>query len=219
MLRVEWSDDMAYVVGLTATDGCLYTGFRKINFKSADRDLVASYLHILGRTNRIKEQRTRTGGIAYFTEFGDTELYRWLQSIGLTPRKSLTLGAIDVPDAFFCPLLRGLFEGDGTIQNFRHHPTPGTYPEYQYERLWTYFASASRAHVEWIQSRAQQLLGIAGRIEQMPRRHGRHDFFRLKYGNRESPVLLRHMYPSADVPKLDRKWRIWNAYMLRHNLN
>jgi len=39
-LPLEWSDDMAYLVGLTATDGCLITGRRAINFKSGDRQLV-----------------------------------------------------------------------------------------------------------------------------------------------------------------------------------
>jgi hypothetical protein len=217
-LAVEWSDDMAYIVGLTATDGCLITGRRKINFKSRDRELVALYLQLLGRTNPIKHQKTRTGGLAYFTEFGDAELYRWFQSIGLTPRKSLTLGALNVPDPFLSALLRGLLEGDGTIQNFTHRPTPRTYPEYTYERLWTYFTSASRAHLDWVQARVRALYGLVGHIEQMPRHDGRHDFFRLKFGNRESTVLLSKIYPAADLPKLERKWKIWDDYKTRHDL-
>jgi hypothetical protein len=208
---------MAYIVGLTATDGCLYTGIRKINFKSCDRTLVETYRGLLGRTNRIKEQKTRSGGCAYFIEFGDARLYRWLQGVGLTPRKSLTLGAIAVPDAFLAPLLRGLFEGDGCIENFTHHPTVKTYPNYTNERLWTYFNSASRSHLEWIQSGVEAVFGIRGRIEQLPR-EGRHDFFRLKYGNRASEKLLPLMYPSANVPMLERKWRIWDGYAKRRGI-
>jgi hypothetical protein len=218
-LPLEWSDDMAYIVGLTATDGCLYTGFRKINFKSCDRELVDTYRGLLGRTNRIKEQTTRTGGTAYFVDFGDSALYRWFESIGLTPRKSLTLGPLDVPDRFLAPLLRGLLEGDGTLQNFTHRSTRSTYPEYRYERLWTYFSSASRPHLEWVQARVATKYGLKGRIEQMPRRDGRHDFFRLKYGNRESMRLLPTLYPVPDVPKLERKWRIWSDYARRHGLS
>jgi intein/homing endonuclease len=184
---------MAYVVGLTATDGCLVSGRRKINFKSAARDLVGLYLLLLRRTNKIKEGRTRAGGTVYFTEFGDARLYRWFESIGLTPRKSLTLGGLDVPDMFLAPLLRGLFEGDGTIQNFRHHPTLRAQPSYVYERLWTYF-------------------------ERLARRPDRHDFFRLKFGNRESITLLRVLYASADVPRLERKWKVWDDYATRHGL-
>ncbi len=91
-LPLEWSDEMAYIVGLTATDGCLFTGRRKINFKSEDRQLVETYLSVLGRTNRVKRQPTRTDGVVYFTEFHDSRLYEWFRSVGLTPRKSLTLG-------------------------------------------------------------------------------------------------------------------------------
>jgi hypothetical protein len=206
---------MAYVVGLTATDGCLISGRRKINFKSQDRDLVVTYLGLLGRTNRVRVQRTVRGGVAYFTEFGDTHFYGWLLSIGLMPRKSLVLGPLAVPDQYLFPLLRGLFEGDGSIQNFVHHPTRARYPDYAYERLWVFFTSASRAHVEWISGCVSRLLGAVGYLETRPPRPGRHALFRLKYGNRDSIQLLRAMYPDDDVPKLERKWKIWSDYQKR----
>jgi hypothetical protein len=209
---------MAYIVGLTATDGCLYTGLTKINFKSKDRELVETYVRLLGRTNPIKTKPTRAGGVVHLVQFGDARFYRWLLSVGLTPAKSLTLGAIDVPDAVLAPCLRGLFEGDGHIQNFVHRPTRATYPDYEYERLWTFFNSASRPHLEWIQQRINALLRLNGHIEQLPPREGRHDFFRLKYGNQESAILLPAMYPTADVPKLERKWVIWRDYQTRHAL-
>ena len=147
-LPLEWSDEMAYIVGLTATDGCLYTGRRKINFKSEDRQLVETYLSTLGRTNRVKQERTRADGVVYFTEFHDSRLYEWFRCVGLTPRKSLTLGAIDVPDANLAPLARGLMDGDGGIANFVHAPTLATYPDYRYERFIVSFNSASRLHLE-----------------------------------------------------------------------
>src|SRR5438093_1908144 len=61
-LPLSWSDEMAYVVGLTATDGCLVTGRRAINFKSGDRALVETYLRLLGRKNRVKSHPTESGG-------------------------------------------------------------------------------------------------------------------------------------------------------------
>jgi len=206
---------MAYIVGLTATDGCLYTGLRKINFKSNDRELVELYLRILGRTNRVKEQKTRKGNIAFFTEFGDARLYAWFLSIGLTPRKSLTLGAIDVPDAHLLPLIRGLLDGDGSIQNFVHHPTLRTAPEYTYERLWVRFTSASRAHIDWISASLARVLSITGSVS-VARRPGRNDFFDLRFGNAASVVLLRAIYPTPDVPRLGRKFDIWARYTARH---
>ena len=116
-LPLAWSDEMAYIVGLTATDGCLITGRRVINFKSGDRQLVETYLNLLGRKNRVKSHTTKIGGIVYYTQFHDSALYRWFMSVGLTPRKSLSIGAIPVPDEFLFPLARGLLDGDGSIIN------------------------------------------------------------------------------------------------------
>ena len=207
---------MAYVVGLTATDGCLIAGRRKINFKSADRDLVETYLRVLGRTNPIKTKTTLRGGVVHFVEFGDARLYRWLQAIGLTPRKSLTLGAIDVPDDYLAPLMRGLFEGDGHIQNFVHRPTVKTQPTYEYERLLVAFNSASRVHLDWLRGRVGAAYGLWTPLQKFPPKEGRHDFFRLVYGKRASVELLRLMYPRSDVPMLRRKWEIWANYERRH---
>ena len=144
----------------------------------------------------------------------DVAFYDWLLSIGLTPRKSLTLGAIDVPDAFLLPLARGLLDGDGSVCKFTDRPTPAKYPDYTYERLWVFFLSASRAHIDWLRGRLTTAVGINGYVERI-RRAKRHDLFRLKYGKRESIVLLRTLYADRGAPCLERKRRIWDEYSSR----
>ncbi len=145
---------MAYVVGLMATDGCLVSrGRRHLSFDSGDEQLVRTFLECLGRAMAYRRLATRTGGVRYQAQFSDVRFYRWLESIGLTPRKSLTLGAIDAPDAYLLPLVRGLLDGDGHIADFLSRPTIATYPNYEYERLWVCFNSASRPHLEWIGDR------------------------------------------------------------------
>lgn len=218
-LPLDWSEKMAYIVGLTATDGCLLTGRRKINFKSRDRDLVVTYRALLGRRNNIREQKKRTGSVAYFTEFYDAALYGWFGHVGLTPRKSLTLGGLDVPNQYLIALVRGLLDGDGNIANFVHKPTARRYPHYRYERLWTFFNSASRAHLEWLRARIRARLGLRGRLETLHRNDRRNPMYRLKFGNRDSRVLLAVLYADAQAPRLERKWRIWNRYVRRHGLN
>jgi LAGLIDADG DNA endonuclease family protein len=213
-LPLEWSDGMAYIVGLTATDGCLFSGRRKINFKSEDRQLVETYLSVLGRANRVKRARTRTGGVVYFTEFHDSRLYEWFRSVGLTPRKSLTLGPIDVPNAYLLPLARGLMDGDGSVLNFVHRPTVKTYPNYWYERIRVCFHSASRPHIDWLRSRLRPLTGTPGYVE-VREREGRHDFFKLQYGKAAAVALLTAFYADAGAPRLVRKWQIWDEYVTR----
>lgn len=215
-LPLEWSDEMAYIVGLTATDGCLITGRRVINFKSEDRQLVETYLSVLGRTNRIRKEKThKPGGIVYTTQFGDSRLYEWFRSVGLTPRKSLTLGALGAPDQFIVPLARGLMDGDGGIANFVHAPTVATYPKYEYERLIVSFNSASRPHLEWLRVQLEGSVGERGSLNVFRRKDRRRDMFRLQYGKYATINLLQLFYADPDAPRLLRKWRIWHAYAER----
>ena len=188
-LPLAWSDPMAYIVGLTATDGCLTFGRRRsINFKSEDLELVSRYLALLGRTNTIGMELTRDGNVVYHIQFGDARLHEWFRSVGLMPRKSLVLGAIDVPDSNASHLVRGLLDGDGSILNYNYQGTGkarGTY-----EALRTVFNSASRAHVEWLRERLRSQLGIWGSIGTHQPSNRIHPTHRLAYANLESSRLL-----------------------------
>lgn len=161
-LPLAWSEAMGYVVGLTATDGCLVTSRPRIDFKSQDLQLVETYLGVLGRTDRIMKQRTRTGRIVFVTQVTDRDLYTWFVSVGLSPRKSLTLGRIDVPNEFLSSLARGLLDGDGTISNAVWRADTTRRSDYYYEWLRTRFVSGSRPHLEWLRERLTTCLGLRG---------------------------------------------------------
>jgi len=104
--QVEWTEELAYAVGLIATDGCL-TG-RTITFTSTDRQLVETFMACVGQTVKVGVQFRPRRLPAYRAQLGNQILFNWLISIGITQRKSLTIGAIDVPDEFVLPLARGL---------------------------------------------------------------------------------------------------------------
>ena len=129
--------------------------------------------------------------------------------------KCLTLGAIDVPKAYLVPLVRGLLDGDGSVCVFWNKPTRAKYPNYEYERLWVFFLSASRVHIDWLRARIKETFGLNGHVERIIRKK-RHDLFRLKYGKRESIVLLPLLYSDPNAPSLDRKRRKWIDYALRN---
>jgi hypothetical protein len=209
---------MAYVVGLIATDGCLSSDGRHITFTSQDRQLADAFCDSLGRSRRYRVPTSARGTPVYYVHLGDVAFYRWLISIGLTPRKSLTLREIDVPDAHLLPLTRGLLDGDGSVYTLVHHPTTRADPGYSYERLWVYFTSGSRPHLEWLAGALERVLGIAGYVESRAPRGGRHAFYRLKYGNRASTLLLPALYADWRAPRLERKWSKWHAYAARHGL-
>ncbi len=211
----EWTPTLAYAVGLLATDGCQTDG-RHLAFSSADRELVEVLLGCLGKNNRIAAARTRTGGIVYRTQIGDVAFCRWLVTVGVTARKSLTLGALVVPDELVLECARGLLDGDGSITNFVHRATKKAAPDYQYERIVLGFSSASRAHLEWLRIKLQPYAGCPGWLEIRPPKNGRHEFVTLRYGKRDGLRLLPFLYRDRAVPRLERKYRIWQSYITRH---
>lgn len=213
-LPIGWSDAMAYVVGLTATDGWLASARRQISFKSRDRDLVVTYLALLGRSNTVGVERTRGGALAYRTQFGDADLYDWLVSIGLASRKSLTLGGINVPPEQLPHLVRGLLDGDGSILSYRYEGTGKA--RGSYEALTTCFVSASRAHIDWLREQLHISIGIWGSIGSHRPASRRHYIYRLAYAKRESERLLPRLYSDRGVPCLQRKRAIWDAYLARN---
>lgn len=118
-----WTPTLAYAMGLMATDGCVVDGDH-VSFPSADRELVELFASCLGKHNQISPFRTATGGIAYRIQFGDVAFCRWLGGIGISGRKSLTIGAIDVPQNFVIALVRDFSTATVQSSTSVRAPTP-----------------------------------------------------------------------------------------------
>ena len=217
-MDTTWTPTLAYAVGLIATDGNLSPNHKSTNLVSADIDLLEGFKRCIPRAGRIG----RHGPNSWHVTVSSVDFYRWLQSIGLTPAKSLTLGGIDVPDAVFTDLTRGLMDGDGSLENYVHHPggNVSRYPNYRYERLNVCFHSASPKHLAWLRDRLRHLLSIDGAILKAKlKRDRRNHMYELKYGKHASLTLLPLMYADPDAPRLARKWKIWEAYLARPRIN
>lgn len=216
---LTWTSDLAYAVGLMATDGGVGPG-GYMAFGSKDRDLVEIMLRCLGRPISYRTIPPGRQGIFgtsrssfCFAQFSDVRLHDWLIAIGITPRKSLTLGAIEVPDEFIFPFVRGLVDGDGSVITMMNRPGPIERPDYWVERIVTLLYSASRTHVEWVE-RTLARFGIRGSIH-TDRRH-EHPLYRLKYAKVASINLLTRLYEDSAAPRLERKWLVWEGYRARH---
>ena len=208
---------LAYAVGLIATDGNLSPNRKSTKLVSAEIDQLAAFKRCIPRAGRIG----RHGPNAWHVTVSSVEFYRWLLTIGLMPAKSLTLGGIKIPDALLIDLARGLMDGDGGIANFVHHPGGNVrrYPNYRYERLYVRFRSASRRHLEWLAESLDRVIGIKGAILKDDSKERKHPMYELKYGKHASLALLSRMYEDPAAPRLDRKWRIWEAYLARTPIN
>ncbi len=184
---------MAYVIGLLATDGNLSIDGRHINFTSKDYELAVLFRTYLGLTVTIgKKSRGGGGEKKYFVvQCGDVIFYRFLLSIGLTPRKSKTISALKVPHNYFFDFLRGCIDGDGSIGVFTH-------PESKHPQLRVRLVSASKPFLEWIKS-VTSSYGINGFFTIGKRVHV------LVYAIADSTKLLPLIYYSGSPQSLTRK--------------
>ena len=194
---MEWSPLTAYCVGLITTDGNLSPDRRHIEFTSKDLELVEYVRACFGPHNQIGTKSRGEGTQRYFrVQFGNVRLYRWLCTLGLSPRKSLTLGTLEIPDRFFINFLRGHLDGDGTIIVYWDSVFPNSL------RCYVRFCSASRPHLDWLETTISRLWSIHGYQTVNTRA------FRLSYAKRASVELLKRLYASPDAPCLLRKRQI-----------
>lgn len=191
----EWSSEMAYVVGLIASDGSLSKDKRHIDFTSKDFDLVETYREILRPGATIGMKKSGASNIAYRVQLGDVALYDFLLRVGLTPNKSLTLGALDFPDEYFRDFLRGVFDGDGSVYGVWDTRWRNSYMFY------TTIASASRKFLEWIMKKTKQLWpSIKCSITTSKK-----GLFILQFAKQASYELFDLFYYEENVPCLKRK--------------
>lgn len=203
-----WTPNLAYAVGLLATDGNLSPDGRHINFTSKDEELAVSIKACLNLNNKIgrKANGSNTEKRYFVLQFGNVQLYRWLNKIGLTARKSRTIGSLMIPDLFFRDFLRGHLDGDGGITTYIDYYNASIRPGYVYTRLCARFISASENHMRWLKQKIEQILDTYGSLHKAKARSDKHaNMWILKFGKKESIKLLSKLYYSRNIPALSRK--------------
>ncbi len=193
---MRWSANLAYAIGLIASDGCLSKDKRHIDFTSKDLEQVENFKNILKLKTSIKiKYRGSLPRLGYYNlQFSNVILYRFLLSIGLTLNKSKVIGELAIPDKYFGDFLRGDFDGDGCTFSYWSKQWPNSFV------LYTAFASASKKHLVWMQKKIQSLFGISGFIDS-----GNNSTFQLKFAKKSSLALFKKKYHSPSVIHLKRK--------------
>lgn len=194
--KIKWSPNIAYIVGLLTTDGNLRKDGRHIDFTSKDIQLIKTFKKCLGLKNKIGLKNSGFSNKKYFrVQFSDIILYNWLLNLGLTPKKSKTIGELKIPDKYFFDFLRGHFDGDGSCYSYWDKRWDSSFMFY------TKFYSASKKHLLWLRFRIKKLLNIKGDLN----RGGKNIIYQLKYAKRESKILIPKIYKKGS-PHLLRKY-------------
>lgn len=196
-VKIQWSPDFAYAIGLMVSDGNLSPNGRHLIFTSKDFELIELFqkslgikIHIGKKANGLSPEK-----VYFVAQFGDVLFYQFLLDIGLMPNKSKVIGEIQIPEKYFFDFLRGSFDGDGCTYSYYDPRWRSSFMFY------TCFVSASPAHIIWLRREIYKRIKIRGHIALS---NGR-SLQQLKYAKADSLKLLRKMYYARDVISLSRK--------------
>lgn len=196
IIDTKWQPNLAYAVGLIATDGCLSSDGLLIDLTSKDREQLLNFSKCLGVNFKIGTKKSSNGSNLFRVQFKNRIFYDFLLSLGLSPRKSLTIGELNIPDKYFFDFLRGCFDGDGCFYSYWDKRWRSSHMFY------LTFGSASQAHVLWLKEKIHNNLLTVGHISKAKRKGS---IYNLRYAKKETLVILKKMYYNPKVVCLYRK--------------
>jgi hypothetical protein len=173
-----------YLVGLITSDGNLSKDGRHVDITANDIQYLSMLKEALGLSNKIGDKHGSGGRISHHIQLANRQFYDFLVSVGLMPRKSLTLKALKIEEFYFHDFLRGLIDGDGSMRRW-YHPKNGN----QQWSLRVY--SGSRDFMEWLEKRIKELYKVDGRLHKDGQKKS---LYVLKYGKMAAREILKKCY-------------------------
>lgn len=109
-----WTHEMAWVLGLFITDGCVNKNIHSISFSQKDERilrLIADYMGAEYILAPIRPTRLTPTLI-----INSKEIKMDLEKLGITANKSFTVPFPIVPEEYLPSFVRGVIDGDGWVQ-------------------------------------------------------------------------------------------------------
>jgi hypothetical protein len=200
-LNIIQPDRLWYIVGIFVTDGNLSKDGRHLNITSKDKEFIYKIkeeLH-LGNKVTIKHRSKEDIRPYYFLQFGNIEFYKFLLSIGLTPNKSLILKDIKVPSEYMKDFIRGVIDGDGSIDRWINNFN-------KVEQWGLRINSGAPIFSSWVKDIIENSFSVKGKIYEYTGSNKPHAIFIVKFGKLAAKTILKEVY-YKDCFGLDRKIR------------
>jgi len=206
----EWSPEMAYVLGLLATDGTIHINkprganakvraLKGFSFAQKEIELPKKIIQLMDSNAKIIFRPERkygdvTSGAVYYFTVNNDRLFDRLVKLGLLERKSLVIRFPEVPIHHVRHFIRGCWDGDGSI---------GKHSENSYQAR---FFGGSKVFIEGMLAELERAGFPSRRI--YSRNDGR--FFWFSYVGEIVGKLYRYLY--EDVPssmRYERKYLVF----------
>ncbi len=191
------SEEKAYWLGFLTADGSVNVknGSVKLTLKSSDADHVKKFATSLHSEHRVVIRQTNHSGKSYSTAniiIISLRLVRALERLGVTERKSFTVEPCQqVPDELLAAYWRGIFDGDGSIGQYKTSRSN-----------WRIYLCGSRATIEGFRVYLSQFINSAATV----RPHG--SIFMIEYTGMRLPKTIAHLLYKDATVYLDRKYEL-----------
>lgn len=173
-----------YWAGFLAADGCLSKKNYSIYLRIKDLDHIEKYKIFINSDLKIYYNKNKANSIMGCITFRSKENWDYLNSIGITPKKSLTF---QFKNELNWDFIRGYFDGDGSIS--KNEPKITTGSNLFKEQLIKFFKDNNLTYSVSIKGNT---------FDVYIRGNSRKDFFFL-------------MYYRENLTKLDRKYTAYRA--------
>lgn len=116
----KWSDELAWFVGIILSDGCVFCkpGNKFIKLSMCDRDALDKIKKFTMYTNDIIELKPEKAHykILYQLTFHGNKVWQFFRDLGMDNDKSHNaIFPTNIQDEFIPHIIRGIFDGDGSI--------------------------------------------------------------------------------------------------------
>lgn len=193
-LKLIKQNDLWYFVGLLAADGCLSGDGRHIELTSKNEDHLFSIKKALNINAKISKKSRGGSKVKLYPrlQFSDVRFYKFLLSLGLTPKKSLTLGVIKIDYNYFPDFLCGVIDGDGCISTWMHRTN--------LHRQWSLrITSAAPIFIKWLKKEIENYFSVKGKLYRYRYKDKKNYIYILKFGKLPTKVIIGCVYKESSV--------------------
>lgn len=120
----SWWPDMAYVLGVIYTDGCIPQDLYSFTVAQKEPELLEKCLKLMGSDAPVVFTKKRgIAGALYHFQINGKAVVEDLLKLGLKPKKSLTLDFPEIPLPYVRHFIRGCWDGDGSVYLEKSDPS------------------------------------------------------------------------------------------------
>ncbi len=194
----KWTPEMAYVLGLIATDGNVgwnpEKGYQSLTITAAEKDKehLEKIRKLLKSTKPLLYAESTK---SYRLIVNSKKICKDLMAFGIVPAKSKILKFQPVPDRYLSHYIRGVVDGDGTVRYCNREKSP--YFEIN-------ICSGSRAFLEELARRVVEKMGIIATVKARP------NVFIVRYTCKRAMKFAKWIYADTDL-YLERKFANFQA--------